>query len=286
MIDSTLNQEQFLFDTVVGAAPKVEMRGVTKVFPDTAASVTALDNVSLSINTGEFFCLLGDSGCGKSTLLEMLAGFDHPSSGSVSVDGEMITEPSHKRGVVFQGASLLPWLNARDNISIGLKIRKAGDAASPSVAKMIEMMGLEGFEKHLPSQLSGGMAQRVSIARALVNEPDLLLLDEPFSALDSFTRKRLQGELARIWMRNQFTTVFVTHDIAEAVTLATRIALMTPRPGRVAAVFQVPLGYPRDTTSTEFFRMCSMITTEFLSLNRDPSSTDEVPTNIEVKDEL
>lgn len=255
---------------------------MTKIFGDTSAPVTALDDVSLTIHSGEFFCLLGDSGCGKSTLLEMLAGFEYPTAGTVSVDGEVVTEPGHKRGVVFQGTSLLPWLNARDNIAIGLKIRGVGDSDSDSVAGLLDLMRLKGFESHLPAQLSGGMAQRVSIARALVNEPDVLLLDEPFSALDSFTRKRLQAEVVRIWRRNRFTAVFVTHDINEAVTLATRVALMTPRPGRVAAVFQLPLAYPRDSTSTEFFRISSMITKEFLSLNRDAGAMDD---NKEVNDE-
>jgi ABC-type nitrate/sulfonate/bicarbonate transport system ATPase subunit len=269
------NHDDFLFDTLVGGTPKVEVRGVSRVFSDTSSPITALDDISLTINTGELFCLLGDSGCGKSTLLEMLAGFEHPTAGTIAVDGEVIASPSYKRGVVFQGTSLLPWLNVRDNISVGLKIRGVGDSRSQSVSDLIALMGLSGFDSHLPCQLSGGMAQRVSIARALVNEPDLLLLDEPFSALDSFTRKRLQSEVVRLWMRNRFTAVFVTHDINEAVTLATRVALMTPRPGRIAAVFQLPLSYPRDSTSTEFFRISSMITKEFLSLNRDANPFDE-----------
>lgn len=277
-----INDDDILFDSLIGGAPKVEVCGVTKIYADVQQQVTALDNVTLTINKGEFFCLLGDSGCGKSTLLELVAGFEHPTTGSVSVDGDLVTEPSYKRGVAFQGNSLLPWLNARDNISIGLKIRGAGDSNSKSISDIIQLMGLTGFDSHLPCQLSGGMAQRVAIARALVNEPDLLLLDEPFGALDSFTRKRLQSELVRIWLDKRFTAIFVTHDINEAVTLATRVALMTPRPGRVAAVFQLPLGYPRDSTSTEFFRISSMITKEFLSLEREAIS---VKTQNEVKNE-
>jgi len=264
--------DDILFDSVITGAPKVEIRGVTKLFTEAAKTITALDDVSVTVNAGEFFCLLGDSGCGKSTLLDLVAGFEQPSSGAVLVDGEAVRVPSHQRGVVFQGSSLLPWLNARDNISIGLKIRGAGDSDSPEVSALIDMMGLNGFESHLPSQLSGGMAQRVSIARALVNSPDLLLFDEPFSALDSFTRKRLQSELVRIWSRKRFTAIFVTHDIGEAVMLSTRVALMTPRPGRVAALFQLPLPYPRDSTSTEFFRINSMITKEFLSMNRETTT--------------
>jgi ABC-type nitrate/sulfonate/bicarbonate transport system ATPase subunit len=263
------NDEQSIFKKVLAGKAKVEIRGVTKVFADAKRPVTALDDITLTINEGEFFCLLGDSGCGKSTLLEMLAGFEHPTSGKITVDGETVVEPSHRRGVVFQGTSLLPWLTVRENIAIGLKIRGIGNGRSEAVSELINLVGLAGFAAHKPHQLSGGMAQRVSIARALVNQPDLLLFDEPFSALDSFTRKKLQTELVRLWMRSRFTAVFVTHDINEAVTLATRVALMTPRPGRVERVFQVPLSYPRNSMSTEFFRLNSMITREFLSLDRD-----------------
>lgn len=269
------HDDEILLDDGGGAStPKIEIRNVTKVFTETSAPVTALDDITLTINEGEFFCLLGDSGCGKSTLLEMLAGFEHPTSGTVTVDGQPVVEPTYKTGVVFQGSSLLPWLSARDNISIGLEIRGVGNRRSQSVSDLIEMMRLSGFDSHRPAQLSGGMAQRVSIARALVNEPDVLLLDEPFSALDSFTRKRLQAEVVRMWRRKRFTAVFVTHDISEAVTVATRIALMTPRPGRIAAIFQ-GLAYPRDPMNAEFFRLSSMITQEFLSLNRDAGSIDD-----------
>lgn len=276
MTNATRTDDDFFDDpSADGATPKVQIRGVTRTFGDKSRRVTALSDISLTINEGEFFCLLGDSGCGKSTLLEMLAGFDHPTSGTVTVDGTPVSEPTHRTGVVFQGSSLLPWLNVRDNISIGLEIRGVGNSKSESVSALIDLMQLSGFETHLPAQLSGGMAQRVSIARALVNEPDLLLLDEPFSALDSFTRKRLQGEVVRLWRRKRFTAVFVTHDISEAVTLGTRIALMTPRPGRIARIFQGPRTYPRDPTSSEFFRISSMITKEFLSLDRDPALPQE-----------
>lgn len=250
------------------ADTKITLQNVSKTFLNGASPITALDDVSLTIDEGEFFCLLGDSGCGKSTLLELIAGFERPSIGAVLVDGEAVLAPSHRRGVVFQTSSLLPWLTVRQNIGLGLKIRHAEGLDAP-VRAIMAMIGLEGFAEHYPRQLSGGMAQRVAIARALVNEPDVLLFDEPFSALDSFTRKRLQGELVRLWRRRRFTAVFVTHDIGEAVTLGTRIALMTPRPGRIAALFQLPLQYPRDPTSPEFFRISSMVTKEFLSLDRD-----------------
>jgi NitT/TauT family transport system ATP-binding protein len=271
MIDT---EQEIAFKPAISGAPKVEIRGVTKTFNDAdqAVTVTALNDISLTIDEGEFFCLLGDSGCGKSTLLELIAGFEWPTTGTVSVDGEIVTRPSYRRGVAFQGNSLLPWLTARDNISIGLKIRGVGDSRSESITEIIELMGLTGFDSHLPRQLSGGMAQRVAIARALVNEPDLLLLDEPFGALDSFTRKRLQSELVKIWMRKRFTAIFVTHDISEAVTLGSRIAVMTPRPGRIESIFNLQtFAHPRDPTSTQFFTETSMITKTFLKLDRASS---------------
>jgi NitT/TauT family transport system ATP-binding protein len=249
--------------------PKVEFRGLGKTFNSNAGTTTALEKVDLSVEDGEFLCLLGDSGCGKSTLLEIIAGFEKPTDGNVRVDGEFVEGPSYRRGFVFQQFSLLPWLTVERNISLGLDIRRIEKGRKAKVAELIQLMGLKGFEQHTPSQLSGGMAQRVAIARALVNEPDLLLLDEPFGALDSFTRKRLQGELVRLWQQKRFTAIFVTHDIDEAVFLATRIALMTPRPGKIAALFNLPLQHPRDRTGSEFFRLSSMISKEFLALERE-----------------
>jgi ABC-type nitrate/sulfonate/bicarbonate transport system ATPase subunit len=248
---------------------EVEIRNVSKTFVSRSGRTEALHDIDLSVQQGEFLCLLGDSGCGKSTLLEIIAGFVEPTKGSVSVSGELVAGPSWKRGFVFQEPSLLPWLTVRQNISLGCDIRRMGRSGSESVGDLIALTGLTGFEQHKPSQISGGMAQRVAIARALANDAEVLLFDEPFSALDSFTRNRLQGELIRIWRREQFTAIFVTHDIEEAVVLATRVALMTPRPGRIAALFNLPLQYPRSTTSPEFFRVASMITQEFLALDRD-----------------
>lgn len=249
--------------------PKIELLRVGKEFVSGEARTIALEAMDLVIQPGEFLCLLGDSGCGKSTLLEIIAGFETPSHGEVLVDSEPVDGPSFRRGFVFQQFSLLPWLSVEKNIRLGLDIRRVEEGRREKVAELIQLMGLKGFERHLPSQLSGGMAQRVAIARALVNEPDILLLDEPFGALDSFTRKRLQGELVRLWKQKRFTAVFVTHDIDEAVFLATRVALMTPRPGRIAAMFHLPLLHPRDRTNTEFFRLSAMITKEFLALERE-----------------
>ena len=271
MIDTEIThlRPDVLASTESRILPKVEIRGLGKTFQSSAGTTTALEAVDLTVETGEFLCLLGDSGCGKSTMLEIIAGFENPTEGDVHVDGETVEGPSYRRGFVFQQSSLLPWLTVERNISLGLDIRRIEKSRKDKVAALIQLMGLNGFERHLPSQLSGGMAQRVAIARALVNEPDILLLDEPFGALDSFTRKRLQGELIRLWQQERFTAIFVTHDIDEAVFLATRVALMTPRPGKIAALFHLPLRHPRDRTSPEFFRLSSMITKEFLALERE-----------------
>jgi ABC-type nitrate/sulfonate/bicarbonate transport system ATPase subunit len=197
-----------------------------------------------------------------------MAGFEAPTEGETLVDGERISKPNYKRGVVFQESSLLPWLTVEKNISLGLDIRGIANGKEDKVAQLIDIMGLKGFERYHPSHLSGGMSQRVAIARALVNDPDILLLDEPFGALDAFTRMRLQDELVRIWQMERFTTVFVTHDIDEAVYLGTRVITMTPRPGTIARVFNIPLRRPRDRTSTEFIRLRGMIAKEFLTLAR------------------
>jgi NitT/TauT family transport system ATP-binding protein/sulfonate transport system ATP-binding protein len=226
----------------------------------------ALNNVDLDIYPQELICIIGESGCGKSTLLHIIAGFEFPTGGELLVDGQRVPGPDHRRGVVFQESSLLPWLTVEKNISLGLDIRGLRTLREEKVAQFIDMMGLEGFEHHHPTQLSGGMAQRVAIARALVNDPDMLLLDEPFGALDAFTRMRLQVVLVRTWQRQKCTTVFVTHDIDEAVYLGTRVVVLTPRPGRVARIFNIPLRRPRDRTSAEFIRLRGMIAKEFLTL--------------------
>jgi ABC-type nitrate/sulfonate/bicarbonate transport system ATPase subunit len=253
----------------VSQEPEVQFRGVNKSYTYRGGSTQALSDIDLEIRPNEFICLIGESGCGKSTLLHMIAGFEMPSTGEVLVRGERVTAPSHRRGVVFQETSLLPWLTVEKNISLGLDIRNQAPHAGTTVAQMVELMGLRGFERRYPSQLSGGMAQRAAIARALVNRPDILLCDEPFGALDAFTRMKLQNEMIRIWQKDQYTTVFVTHDIDEAIYLATRVVLLTPRPGRVARIFNVPLRRPRDRTSAELIRLRGMIAKELLNLRND-----------------
>lgn len=231
-----------------------------------------LEDVSLEVVKHEFLCILGESGCGKSTLLQLMAGFQAPNSGDITYLGERVDGPDPDRSVVFQGDSLLPWLTVAKNISLGPDIRKGKGVSKDRVVELIRLMGLEGFADYYPAQISGGMAQRVAIARALINDASLLLLDEPFSGLDTFTRMRLQAELLRIWKMGSRTIVFVTHDVEEAVFLGNRVVVMSARPGRVARVFNISLSHPRDRTSSEFVRLRGMITKEFQTVTEEEFS--------------
>ena len=207
----------------------------------------ALDDVSLDIGQNEFIALVGPSGCGKSTLLRILAGLIKPSSGQVQVGGQTLTEPRERTGIVFQAATLLPWANVLENILFPVRVTgKPVTAALSAVAhELIKVAGLAGFETRAPRELSGGMQQRVAICRALLNDPDLLLMDEPFGALDALTREEMTLELLRIWAVRPKTVVFVTHSIPEAVLLADRVVVMSARPGRIADVLQIDLPRPR-----------------------------------------
>ncbi|MFK3704919.1 ABC transporter ATP-binding protein [Klebsiella sp. NPDC088457] len=228
---------------------------VSRVFddPKRSAGVRALDNVSLSVARNEFLCLLGPSGCGKSTLLNMIAGFDHPSEGSVIVGGHPVSAPGSDRGVVFQQANLMPWLPVWENVAFHLKMRGFGkEIRREKAQKFIEMVGLKGFENHYPSELSGGMNQRVGIARALLMNPEVILMDEPFGALDEQTKMDMHSELIRIWRESKATIVFVTHGIDEALSLGTHVAVMSARPGRIREMLSVELERPRDPTSKAF----------------------------------
>lgn len=253
----------------ISAPPKVSVSGLSRTFRVRGSRTEALRGVDLDIRSGEFVCLLGESGCGKSTLLHLIAGLDRPTSGTLRVDGQSVQGTGRDRTMVFQSPLLFPWLTVAANIRLGLDIRGSGGASDARVRELIELVGLGGFEQALPRELSGGMAQRVALARALAPDPSVLLLDEPYSALDMFTRLRLQEELLHIWQARQVTTVFVTHDIEEAVFLASKVVILTARPGRIARIIHNSLPYPRVRDDAEFHRMRQMISQEFAILREE-----------------
>ncbi|MEP9379235.1 ABC transporter ATP-binding protein [Aquabacter sp. CN5-332] len=233
----------------------VSITGVSKVFGGTQ-EVRALDQVDVSLAEGEFMALLGPSGCGKSTLLNILAGFEAQSEGSISFDGRPVRRPGPDRGVVFQEAALLPWLNVWQNVIFGPQVQGVPRAEyEPRAKEILRLVGLEGFLEALPVQLSGGMRQRVGIARALVMQPKALLMDEPFGALDAQTRLSMQQLLLDVWQRFKTTVLFVTHDIDEAILLADRVCIMAARPGRIIREISITLPRPRsvnDLLKSEF----------------------------------
>ncbi len=242
--------------TSEGSALKV--RNVSKRFAaldNSQDGVHALDNVSLSVNAGEFISLVGPSGCGKSTLLRLIAGLDVPGVGELSVGSETIAAPSAERGLVFQDPNLFPWLTVRKNIESGLVARGLLHEKKHEVDEFMRLVGLESFANTFPHHLSGGMSQRVALARALINHPKVLLLDEPLGALDAFTRMRLQDEVLRLWEARGTTIVLVTHDIDEAIYMSDRIVIMTPRPGRIERILEVKLERPRQRNSSEFLQL-------------------------------
>jgi NitT/TauT family transport system ATP-binding protein len=239
---------------------KVELRNVSKVFAEsgTGRVTTALQNVDLRIRAGEIVSLVGPSGCGKTTALNLIAGFEIPTSGEALLDGRPITGPGADRGVVFQEATLFHWLTVEENIAFGPRMQgKRADEYVPLVRKLIARVGLMSFERHFPDALSGGMKQRVSVARVLINEPAVLLLDEPFGALDAQTRLIMQEWLLEVLQEQRMATLFITHDIDEAVFVADRVCVMGVRPGRVKLELPVAIPRPRsrhDLTSPEFNR--------------------------------
>ncbi|SEN79119.1 NitT/TauT family transport system ATP-binding protein [Actinacidiphila rubida] len=226
--------------------PKISFRDVGCRFPVRGGHFTAVDRVSLDVGEREFVTVVGPSGCGKSTLLNMAAGLVTPTSGEVVVDGRRVTGPGPDRGVIFQQYALFPWLTVRRNVEFGLRVAGVGAAERRRRAdEAIALVGLGDFADALPKTLSGGMKQRCAIARAYAVDPDVLLMDEPFGALDSLTRVQLQEQLLDTWSRQTRTVVFVTHDVEEAVYLAGRVVVMAARPGRVHRIVDVPLPYPR-----------------------------------------
>lgn len=234
------------------------VRHVSKTFPavgDADECTHALDGVSLSVAAGELMCVLGPSGCGKSTLLRLIAGLDFPSSGELSVDAEPITGPSVERGLVFQDPNLFPWLTVRRNIQAGLVARGVLREKRHEVEEFMRLVGLEAFSNAYPHHLSGGMAQRVAVARALINHPKVLLLDEPLGALDAFTRMRMQDEVLHLWQARRTTMLLVTHDIDEAIYMSDRIVIMTPRPGRIERTIIIDLERPRQRNNPDFLSL-------------------------------
>lgn len=227
---------------------KVKAEKILKEFPNKsgAGSSVALGGIDLDIMDGEFFAIVGPSGCGKSTFLEIVAGLVKPTSGSIYIDDACITGPDHNRGIVFQGYALFPWRTVLGNVAYGLEEKGVPEPEREKICReYISLVGLSGFENHYPHELSGGMKQRVAIARALAYDPDILLMDEPFAALDAQTREGLQGEVLRIWNETKKTVLFVTHNIEEAVFLADKIAVMSGRPGVIKKVIDVSLPRPR-----------------------------------------
>lgn len=233
--------------------PKIRIENVSKSFPTPKGEFLALSPSSLEIKEGEFVCLIGPSGCGKTTLLNMLAGFYMPSEGLILIDNKEVKKPDSKRITIFQEYGLFPWKSALENVSFGLECSGyASKDATKKAHEFIELVGLQGSEHKAVSQLSGGMKQRVSIARALAVEPSVLFMDEPFGALDAFTRYRMQDELLNICSKKKQTIIFVTHDIDEAIYLADKVVVMAPSPGRIVGVIDIENSHPRERTSQRF----------------------------------
>lgn len=242
---------------------KLIIDNLTKVFGSGEKTVTALEHVSLSVDEGELCVVVGPSGCGKSTLLNIVAGLEQQSTGKADIAGRPITGPGADRGMVFQTYTLFPWLTVRKNVEFGLRIKGVPVAERAEVArKYLELVGLAEFENALPRELSGGMKQRTAIARVLANSPDMLLMDEPFGALDAQTRLQLQDLLLTVWSKERTTVLFITHDIDEAILLADTIHIMSRRPGRIIKSIKVDIDRPRDhrvTVSPQFAAIKSEI---------------------------
>ncbi len=233
---------------------KLSVRGLSMTFAADGNDVHVLDDIQLDVSAGEFVCLLGPSGCGKSTLLNIMGGFLSPTRGEVRIDGEVVRGPDPRRIFVFQERGVFPWLTVEGNIGFGLRgVPEAERAAT--IARYVELVGLRGFERAYPHELSGGMKQRVEVARALAVDPDMLYLDEPFGALDSITRIQMRGELLRIWQAEKKTILFVTHDIEESIQLADRVVVMSTRPARIRRVVDIDIPHPRDLSAPRYLQL-------------------------------
>jgi NitT/TauT family transport system ATP-binding protein len=242
-------------------APQVIIENVDKVFSSGQREVIALKGITLTISNGEFVSILGPSGCGKSTLLNAIAGFSLPTSGRLVANGVEVTLPGPDRGMVFQEYALFPWMTVADNIAFGLKVKKLPkQEIREKVDTLLAKLQLLDFRDRFPKDLSGGMKQRVAIARVLALDPPMMLMDEPFGALDALTRRNLQDELLRIWMEFRKTVIFVTHSIEESIYLADRVVVMTYRPGTIKQIVGVELSRPRDVSSLQFIRLQKELT--------------------------
>jgi len=233
---------------------KVLFENVSMEFEKRGEPLLVLDRVDLEVFDGEFVCLLGPSGCGKSTLLNSAAGFVHPTTGRVTIDGQVVEKPNPRRVFVFQEYGIFPWASVWDNVALGLRHLPKSEQYE-IVQRTIDMVGLTGFEKSYPMELSGGMKQRVEVARALAVSPDVIFMDEPFGALDSLTRLSMRAEIIRIWEQEKKTILFVTHDVDESIQLADRVVVMSNRPGRILDIVEVGLEHPRDLSSPEYARI-------------------------------
>lgn len=227
--------------------PEIEIRGVTKSYETREGSFLALEEVNLDVEKNEFICVVGPSGCGKTTMMNIIAGLNPPSTGTVKVRGEVVTGPGKGKGVVFQQYALYPWLTVEKNVEFGLRMKGVDKKKRREIAqKYIKIVGLERFAKSYPKELSGGMKQRVAIARAYTTGPEVLLMDEPFGALDAQTRAQLQENLLNTWQQEKKTCFFITHDVEEAVLLSTKVIIMSAGPGRIREIVDVHLPYPRN----------------------------------------
>ena len=249
---------------------KLALEDVSKTFHSTSGPVLALDKVSMAVSEGEFVCLVGASGCGKSTLLNLIAGLEEPDSGTISADGNLIAGPGRDRMVMFQESALFPWLDVMGNVLFGLKLKPGLTKKNRrDVAKYyLELVGLTRFERANIHELSGGMKQRVALARALAPNPRVLLMDEPFAALDALTREQLYGDIQRIWRERRKTIVFVTHNVREAVCLGDRVLLFSPHPGRIHQEFSVDLPRPRDINTVELTTRASDVVASLRAITK------------------
>lgn len=238
----------------IPGAAKLSLQGLHRSFGTGASAVPVLEDIGLDVREGQFVCILGPSGCGKSTLLNIVAGFLAPTSGSVRIDGVEVRGPDPRRIFVFQERGVFPWLTVKGNIGFGLA-RLSRAERERRIAHYVRLVGLQGFENAYPHELSGGMKQRVEVARALAVEPDMLYLDEPFGALDSITRLIMRSELLRIWNAEKKTILFVTHDIEESVQLADRVVVMSARPARIRRIVEIDLPHPRDLSSRRYLEL-------------------------------